>query len=185
MRRLRYGVAMSLDGYIAGLKGEFDWIPFDPEIDFSATYDRFDTFVMGRKTFEVTNQSHSYEGGAYPGTNIQKVVVSRTLRASDYPGVTIINANVAEAITALKSRPGKDIWLFGGGNLFQSLLGMGLVDCVEVAIVPVLLGAGIPFLPSLAAKASLSLESHRVYKKSGIVSLEYTVKSRSLVTCES
>jgi dihydrofolate reductase len=181
MRRLRYGVAMSLDGFIAGPKGEFDWIPFDPEIDFPAIHDRFDTFVMGRKTFEVTNQHYSYEGGAYPGANIQKVVVSRTLRASEHPGVTIVNGNVAEAILALKARPGKDIWLFGGGSLFQSLLAMGLVDCVEVAIVPVLLGAGIPFLPSLATKATLSLESHRVYQKSGIVSLEYAVKAPSLV----
>jgi dihydrofolate reductase len=181
MRRLRYGVAMSLDGYIAGLKGEFDWIPNDPDIDFAEIYSRFDAFVMGRKTFEVTNQAYSYEGGAYPGTNIQKIVVSRTLRSSDHPGVTIINDNVAEAIMALKARPGKDIWLFGGGNLFQGLLEMGLVDCVEVAIVPVLLGGGIPFLPSLATKASLALESHRVYPKSGIVSLEYAVKSPSLV----
>jgi dihydrofolate reductase len=181
MRRLRYGVAMSLDGYIAGPKGEFDWIPNDPDIDFAGMFSRFDTFVMGRKTFEMTNQAYSYEGGAYPGTNIQKVVVSRTLRASDYPGVTIVNDNVAEAMTALKASPGKDIWLFGGGNLFQSLLALGLVDSIEVAIVPVVLGGGIPFLPSLATRASLSLESHRVYNKSGIVSLEYAVKSPSVV----
>jgi dihydrofolate reductase len=84
MRRLRYGVAMSLDGYIAGPKGEFDWIPHDPDIDFMEIFNRFDTLVMGRKTFEVINQSHSYEGGAYPGSTMQKVVVSRTLRASDY-----------------------------------------------------------------------------------------------------
>ena len=181
MRRLRYGVAMSLDGYVAGPKGVFDWIRNDPEIDFAVTFDQFDTFVMGRKTFEVTNQSHSYDGGAHPGTNIQKVVVSRTLRASDHPNVTIINDKVAEAITAIKARPGKDIWLFGGGNLFQSLLEMGVVDCIDVAIFPVLLGGGIPFLSSLVTKASLSLESHRVYNKSGIVSLEYAVKSPSLV----
>ena len=77
---------------------------------------------------------------------------------------------------ALKARPGKDIWLFGGGHLFQSLLAMELVDGIDVAIVPVLLGAGIPFLPSLATKATLSLATHRVYQKSGIVSLEYAVK---------
>ena len=176
MRRLRYGVAMSLDGYIAGPKGEFHRIPNDPDIDFAETFDRVDTLVMGRKTFEVVHQSHSYEGGAYPGATTQKVVVSRTLRASDYPGVTIVNANVADAIIALKARPGKDIWLFGGGNLFGSLLTMGLVDCVDVAIFPVLLGDGIPFLPSLATRASLSLENHRVYQKSGIVSLEYAVR---------
>ncbi len=178
MRRLRYGVAMSLDGYIAGPRGEFDWIPNDPDIDFAGIFNRFDTLVMGRKTFEAVARSRFLRGRRISGGALQKVVVSRTLRASDYPTVTVINDNVAEAMAALKARPGKDIWLFGGGSLFQSLLDMGVVDCVDVAIVPVLLGAGIPFLPGLATKATLTLDSHRVYEKSGIVSLEYAVKAR-------
>ena len=53
MRRVRYSVAMSLDGYIAGPKGEYDWIVADPEIDFRALFDQFDTFFIGRKTFET------------------------------------------------------------------------------------------------------------------------------------
>ncbi|MEO5823497.1 MAG: dihydrofolate reductase family protein [Vicinamibacteraceae bacterium] len=53
MRRVRYQVAASLDGYIAGPSGEFDWIPMDPEIDFSALWAQYDTVIMGRKTFEA------------------------------------------------------------------------------------------------------------------------------------
>ena len=53
MRRIRYAVAMSLDGYIAGPKGEADWIIMDPEIDFTGTFEQFDTFLLGRRTFEV------------------------------------------------------------------------------------------------------------------------------------
>ncbi len=68
-----------------------------------------------------------------------------------------------------------DIWLFGGGLLFRNLLDAALVDTVEVAIVPVLLGNGIPLLPPPARRATLSLTGHRVYK-SGIVSLAYDVK---------
>ena len=180
MRRLRYGAAMSLDGYIAGPNREFDWIPHDPDIDFNEIFARFDTLVMGRKTFEVTyaqSPGGTYEGGAYPG--VRQVVVSRTLRASDYPNVTVINDNVADAITALKAKPGKDIWLFGGGVLFQSLLDLGLVDGIDIGIVPVLLGGGIPFLAAPAARAGLTLERQRVYEKSGIVLLEYTIKGRN------
>jgi dihydrofolate reductase len=77
-------------------------------------------------------------------------------------------------VTALRAESGKDIWLFGGGSLFRSLLEARLVDTVEVAVVPVLLGEGIPLLPPPARGTKLKLNSHRVYK-AGIVSLEYSI----------
>ena len=75
----------------------------------------------------------------------------------------------------LRAQPGKDIALFGGGELFRSLLAAGLVDELHFHIVPVLLGGGIPLLPSPADRARLALTSHRVYKKTGTVGLEYRV----------
>jgi dihydrofolate reductase len=80
-----------------------------------------------------------------------------------------------ETLTALKARTGKDIWLFGGGSLFHSLLELGLVDAVEVAIIPVLLGGGLPLLPHPAQRTKLKLVKHRIYEKTGTVSLEYAV----------
>jgi dihydrofolate reductase len=103
------------------------------------------------------------------------VVFSTTLRAEDYPGVTLVRDRAAQAVADLKAAPGKDIWLFGGGDLFRSLASLGLVDAVSVAIVPVLLGGGTPLFPAPAPRLPLKLTSQRVYEKSGIVSLEFDV----------
>jgi dihydrofolate reductase len=171
MRRIRYSVAMSLDGYIAGPNGESDWIIMDPDIDFRALMGRFDTVLMGRRTFEAA-LAHG-GGGSMPG--MKAVVASRTLRQEDYPKVTIIGDGLEEFISRLRTEPGKDIWLFGGGSLFRSLLDAGLVDAVEVAVIPVLLGAGRPLLPPPGGRSTLRLIGSRVYEKTGIVSLEYAV----------
>jgi dihydrofolate reductase len=88
--------------------------------------------------------------------------------------VTIVAEGAEETVAALRAETGKDIWLFGGGSLFRSLLDAGLVDTVEVAIMPVLLGEGIPLLPSPARQTKLMLTGHKVYK-TGIVSLEYSI----------
>jgi dihydrofolate reductase len=172
MRRVRYVVAMSLDGYIAGPNGEADWIIMDPDIDFGALFDQFDAFLLGRKTFESMGGTG---GGRQSG--VQTIVFSRTLRQQDYPNVTIVSENLQQALADLRSKPGKDIWLFGGGLLFRSLLEARLVDSVEVSVMPVLLGEGIPLLPPEPSSEhyKLSLASSRAFK-TGIVSLEYTVK---------
>jgi dihydrofolate reductase len=171
MRRVRYSVAMSLDGYIAGPQGEYDWILMDPDIDFGALFKDFDTLLMGRKSYEVVRQQG--EGGAMPG--MKAIVFSRTLRQADHPKVTVSHDPEA-TVRSLKASTGKDIWLFGGGSLFRSLLDLGLVDSVEVAIIPVVLGAGVPFLPSPAKRTKLSLTSQRVYEKTGTVLLAYGVE---------
>ena len=169
-RRVRYQVAASLDGFIAGPGGEYDWIPMDPDIDFGALAAQFDTYLMGRASYEtMLRDGHRVDG--------RVVVFSRTLRPADHPDVTIVSGDPGAAVRALKAEPGKDIWLWGGGVLFRSLLELGVVDRVEIAVVPVLLGAGIPLLPGPALRRALVLDGHRVYPKSGIVLLEYAVSA--------
>jgi dihydrofolate reductase len=171
MRLVKYGVAMSLDGYIAGPNGEYDWIVMDPDVDFSEMMAGFDTFLIGRKTFEAMLRIGS-DGTAAPGT--QNIVFSRTLRPADYPQV-VVNNDAERFVAELRRQPGKDISLFGGGELFRSLLQAGLVDRVEVSVIPVLLGAGIPLLPSPASMTNLVLRKHRLYEKTGAMRLEYDV----------
>ncbi len=167
MRRLCYNVAASLDGYLARPDGSYDWIVEDPTIDFEALFDRFDLFLMGRRTYEVM----AAQGLESLLRHAPAAVVSRTLEA---PGLTIIREDVPTVVAGLKRQPGKDIWLFGGGELFGTLLDAGLVDTVEVAVMPVLLGEGIPLLKPGAAPRRLVRTSCEALA-SGIVLLTYDV----------
>jgi dihydrofolate reductase len=164
---------MSLDGFIAGPNGEADWIITDPdpEFDFNAFYNEFDTIVMGRRSFEVVKRAGG--GGSQPG--MQVFVCSRTLRQEDHPGVTIVD-DPEGLMAELRSKPGKDVWLWGGGSLFRSFAELGLVDTVEVAVMPVLLGEGVPLLPPPAERVALKLTGQKLYARTGTMSLEYAVQ---------
>jgi dihydrofolate reductase len=170
VRRVVYSVATSLDGYIAGPNGEFDWIPKDEAIDWGAYMRRFDTVLMGRKTFEIAARHGS--GASLP--NMRTFVFSRTLRAKEHPEVTVVAENAASVVSGLRGQRGRGIWLMGGGVLFRSLLKAKLVDVVEAGLVPILLGKGIPLLPTLPKHTVLTLKQTKKYP-SGIVLLTYDV----------
>jgi dihydrofolate reductase len=171
MKKIRYMVATSLDGYIAGPNGEYDWIVHDPEVNFGEIWAQFDTLIMGRRTYEpaiATMGKKAFQGK-------KAFVASHSLRQADHPQVTIVSELTHDWMTTLRAQSNKDIWLFGGGALFRSLLQMGEVDTVEVHISPVLLGDGILFLPPTVQQTRLKLSSHKVYR-SGCVSLAYDVQ---------
>jgi dihydrofolate reductase len=161
---------VSLDGFIAGPNGEADWIVMDPSIDFAALFAEFDTLVMGRKTYEVMTAQGG--PGGVPGLDV--VVFSRTLPPITRKGLRIVKDDPREVVAALKGKAGRDIWLFGGGVLFRSLLDAGLVDSVEVAVIPVLLGSGVP-LVTPGGTTKLVLVDHKALPASGIVALSYSV----------
>jgi dihydrofolate reductase len=171
MRRIRYSVAMSLDGYIAGPHGEYDWIDVDPSVGaeyFKWFYAQFDTVLMGRKSYE------QFPGAVEP---FKTYVLSRTLAPGDRKGVTVLGGNALLHVAALKHDAGKDIWLWGGGELFGSLAEAGLVDTVEVGVIPVLLGAGRKVMAGCSQRVKL-VERPAEQRLPGHALLSYDVVKR-------
>ena len=171
MRELRYSVAASLDGYIAGPNGEFDWIVEDSDIDFAAMYAAFSGLVMGRRSYEVFVAT-----GGGVGPKLPVFVYSRTLPEGDRDGVTFARDAVSHVRGLKTAGYGKPLWLWGGGDLFRQLAAADLGAGVDVAIIPTLIGGGLPLLPSPGPRLRLALRNQRTYPKSGIVFLEYDVR---------
>jgi len=171
MRPLRYNVAASLDGYIAGPNGEFDWIPHDSAVDFGALFAKIDSVLIGRRTYEVVMA----QGGPAWSPSARVYVVSRTLDPDAHPDVTIVRDDPVALAAQLRAERGSgEIWLFGGGELFATLLDAGQVDTVEVTVVPILLGGGVPLMSPRTGPHRLALIHSQVYP-SGMVALHYRV----------
>ena len=179
MRPLRYNVATSLDGYIGPHDGSTAWITHDSSIDFVALYAEFDTFVMGRRSYEdMKRMGDENPLLRYPASSI--LVVSKTLTQDENPDITVLGDDFIAEIQRQKSRGGKDIWLFGGGQLLGACLDAGLVDTIESAIMPTLLRGGVKMVSEAGDSGSvlgqkLELESVRKLEESGILLCVYKV----------
>ncbi|HEU4479033.1 MAG TPA: dihydrofolate reductase, partial [Pyrinomonadaceae bacterium] len=154
MRLVTFGVANSLDNFIAREDGAVDWLVWDDEV--AAISRKFwktiDTVLMGRKTYEVAAAGGS---GAYPG--VKNYVFSRTLKQPRSKKVEMISQDAVEFVRKLKSQPGKGICIIGGGELARSLLQARLIDQIGVNIQPVLLGSGVPLFYEMQQQLDLEL----------------------------
>ena len=171
MRLVTFGVANSLDNFIARPDGAVDWLVWDNEV--AEITNRFwktiDTVVMGRKTYEVAARSGS---GAYPG--VKNYVFSRTLKQHPKK-VEVISQDAVEFMRRLKQEAGKGICVMGGGELAHSLLQANLLDQIGLNIQPVMLGNGIPLFLEMERRVDLELFEHKTLK-SGSVFVFYRVK---------
>lgn len=166
MRKVVLGLAISLDGFIEGPNGEYDWCFTDQDYGLTEFSNRIDALVMGRKTFDMTKSYDGPNSWSYAKT----YVFSRTMKA--IPGIEVLNGDLIEIMNNLRQQPGKDIWLFGGADLTTQFVNHSLIDEYWLSVHPVLLGAGKPLFQSIRSRKNLTLIENKVYD-SGLVSLKY------------
>lgn len=181
MRKVVYSLTNSLDNFIARADGGADWILMDDELmeEFPRFFEMFDTVLMGRKSYDVAYaQSHTHDTsqGESGFMGMKTYVFSRTMKPNPGGEVELVSEDAGEFIRNLKNGSGKDIWLMGGGELAASLLKENLIDEINLAIQPVLLGSGVPLFPEVDRQIDLRLVECKTYKN-GTVSLTYQVKS--------
>ena len=177
MRKLSAGFAISIDGYILGSHGEMDWIVYDKEHykRLAEQWDKTDVLLYGRKTYEsivTQNQASSVLKG--PFAKMKHYVLSSTLKAVE-PGFTLHPGNALEFVGDLKRNSGKNIAVFGGGELAASLINLGVVDEPVLAISPVVLAGGLAFFDKINGRHLYDLKEVLSYS-SGLVVITYTAK---------
>jgi dihydrofolate reductase len=173
MRKLTFGVANSLDNFIARSDGEVDWLMWTDEVAeiTAAFWKSIDAMLMGRKTYEIALRM----GGGGGSSKIATYVFSRTLGADGAPGAEVIASDPAEFVRELKAKKGRGICLMGGGELARALFEADLVDEVGVNIHPVLLGSGVPLFHPMSRQIDLELRESKVLSNGCIYAL-YGVK---------
>lgn len=162
MRKVTYGAACSLDGFIAGPNGEIDWLQYSKDVDaiMKDYWARIDTLLIGRKTWEAANAMGASSEGDKMMAGITSYVFSRTLGQLPEGKGILVSDNGGEFVRDLKRRRGKEICVFGGGELAQSLFEAGVIDEVGLNVHPVLLGTGVPLFRD-AGRIKLKLNDCR------------------------
>jgi dihydrofolate reductase len=166
MRKVVLNVAVSLDGYIAGPNGEYDWCLTDDDYGMTDFLKSIDAILMGGKSYRLVTQY----GPPYP--EFTNYVFTRTEKETPHPNVVLVSEDIPEFVRSLQHKKGKNIWLFGGSEIIHPLLEENLVDELMLSIHPVLLGDGLPLFRELGERKAFRLSDSITYP-SGLVQLIY------------
>jgi dihydrofolate reductase len=169
MRKVILGLAVSLDGFIEGPNGEYDWCFTDQDYGMSDFFKRIDAIFMGRKSYDLVRSVE----GENPYQNISTYVFSKTIQETP-EGIHLVSGDLKQEVINLKNQKGKDIWLFGGAELTAAFIQHGLLDELWLSVHPVLLGSGKPLFQQIQNRVPLQLLEQKAYS-SGLVSLKYRV----------
>jgi len=172
MRKVILGVAVSLDSLIEGPNGEYDWCFTDQDYGITELVNRVDTVFMGRKTYELMLTINDIGIEGY--SKLKNYVFSTTLEKVQERAI-LVKGNIKAEVERIKNEDGKDIWLFGGASLTKSLINMGLVDELSLAVHPIILGQGTPLFRDVQNRIKLKLTGTQTYS-TGLVSLTYLIE---------
>ncbi|WP_276354124.1 dihydrofolate reductase family protein [Cohnella caldifontis] len=178
-RKIILDLAVTLDGFIEGKNGEIDWCIMDAEMGFLHFLNQIDTILYGRKSYDLWGQftpgieQSEMEKEIWEQVHRkEKYVFSRTQQGTDDHQAIFVNENILEAVNRLKSKPGKDIWLYGGASLVTTFIDLGLVDEFRLSVHPVILGEGKPLFADRKRRLRLQLVHAKTFS-SGVVQLIY------------
>jgi len=171
MRKIILNLAISVDGFIEGPNGEYDWCFTDQDYGMADFMNRIDSIFYGRKSYEVMLAAEA--SGENPFSKIKSYVFSNSL-STPFSGTQLVSGSLADEVNAIRRLPGKDIWLFGGAKLATSFLNEGLVDEMSLAIHPVLLGSGKPLFQNIPGRKKMVLNGSKEYS-TGLVMVNYSL----------
>ena len=174
MRKVILGLAVSLDGYIEGPNGEYDWCFTDRDYGLNEFFQRVDALFIGRKSYELMQGQGE---GSVPGMPKLKEYVFSTTLDHVKEGATLVQDNIKETVESIKKESGKDIWMFGGASLTASLLELGLIDEFWLSVHPIILGSGKPLFHDISKRTHLNLLETKTYD-TGLVSLKYSLAKK-------
>jgi dihydrofolate reductase len=169
MRKVVLGLGISLDGYIARPDGAVDFLFMPKDYSMGPFFATIDTMLMGRKTYDAALRMG---GGGFNDPKKKSYVFSNTQPPGERGGATFVNESPKSFVAKLRKRPGKDIWLMGGGELAREFLRDDLVDELYIGVVPVLIGEGIPLFPSGFPQREFTLLENKTFSRS-MITLKY------------
>lgn len=172
MRKVILGLAISLDSFIEGPNGEYDWCFTDQDYGMSEFFGRIDAIFIGRKSYELVQGMG--ENAGFP--KMKNYVFSNSL-AQVAAGDELVSGAIKAKVLAIKNGPGNDIWLFGGASLTASLMNERLVEELWLSVHPILLGSGKPLFTGISDRIKLTLFETKAYE-TGLVSLKYKVDNQ-------
>ncbi|MDQ0174984.1 dihydrofolate reductase family protein [Bacillus chungangensis] len=173
-RKVVLYIAISMDGYIADEHGNINWIErhvetLEEDYHYETFFSKIDTVILGRKTYDQIVNELSPNAYPYKGT---KSYVLTSKKEENQEEIAFVNEDVIELVSKLKKETGKDIWIVGGSQIAMSLVKENMIDEYQIAIIPVLLGKGIPLFTPFNKEIGLRLKS--VDAKNGIIYTKYT-----------